>query len=164
MKYVYPAIFYADEDKIGVTFPDLPGCHTFGDDRAEALLMAQDAAEMWLWYSENNNHPIPPPSNAIKLNDGETLTYIVADTDEYRRATDTKAIKKTLSIPSWLNYEAEKANAPFSQILQQGLKEYLGISGLSIFNKSFNEMDIRYNKSHDESMLQVHEKKPKYGK
>ena len=46
--------------------------------------MAQDAAEMWLWHSENHNHPIPPPSDEIKLNDGETLTYIVADTDEYR--------------------------------------------------------------------------------
>jgi hypothetical protein len=53
---------------------------------------------------------------------------IAADTDEYRQANETRAIKKTLSIPSWLNYQAEKANAPFSQILQQGLKEYLHIS------------------------------------
>jgi hypothetical protein len=56
------------------------------------------------------------------------LTLIAADTDEYRQANDTRAIKKTLSIPSWLNHQAEKANAPFSQILQQGLKEYLRVS------------------------------------
>jgi hypothetical protein len=59
---------------------------------------------------------------------GETFTLIVADTDEYRQTNDTKAVKKTLSIPSWLNYKAEKANAPFSHILQQGLKEYLNIT------------------------------------
>jgi len=53
---------------------------------------------------------------------------IAADTDEYRKANDTRAVKKTLSIPAWLNRRAETANAPFSQILQQGLKEYLRIA------------------------------------
>ncbi len=53
------------------------------------------------------------------------MSLVAADTDEYRKRNDTRAVKKTLSIPSWLNHEAEKANAPFSQILQQALKEYL---------------------------------------
>jgi hypothetical protein len=53
---------------------------------------------------------------------------VAADTDEYRRQNDTRAIKKTLSIPAWLNHKAEAANAPFSQILQQGLKDYLQIA------------------------------------
>ncbi|MEG2857669.1 MAG: hypothetical protein RR994_03510, partial [Clostridia bacterium] len=53
------------------------------------------------------------------------INLIVADTDRYRRENDTRAVKKTLSIPLWLNSKAEKANAPFSQILQQGLKAYL---------------------------------------
>jgi hypothetical protein len=56
------------------------------------------------------------------------VSMVAADTDEYRRQNDTRAIKKTLSIPAWLNHQAEKANAPFSQILQQGLKEYLHIA------------------------------------
>jgi predicted RNase H-like HicB family nuclease len=113
------------DSKIGVTVPDLPGCHTFGDDKADALFMAKDAVEMWLWSAENNSAPIPAASEALPLEPGETLTLIAADTDEYRQANETRAIKKTLSIPSWLNYQAEKANAPFSQILQQGLKAYL---------------------------------------
>ena len=91
--------------------------------------MAKDAMEMWLWDAENNSEPIPPASDALAVADGETLTLVAADTDEWRRANDTRAVKKTLSIPSWLNAQAEKANAPFSQILQQGLKEYLNISG-----------------------------------
>ncbi len=128
MKYVYPAILYSDDGKVGVSVPDLPGCHTFGDDMADALLMAKDAAEMWLWDAENNAEPIPPTSQMLQSKPGETITLIAADTDEYRRANDTRAVKKTLSIPSWLNQMAEKANAPFSQILQQGLKEYLRIA------------------------------------
>jgi predicted RNase H-like HicB family nuclease len=127
MKYVYPAILYPDDGKIGVSVPDLPGCHTYGDDQADALLVAQDAIEMWLWHAENEAVPIPSASETLPLNPGETLTLILADTDEYRKANDTRSIKKTLSIPSWLNQQAEKANAPFSQILQQGLKKYLNI-------------------------------------
>jgi len=128
MKYVYPAILFPDDDKIGVTVPDLPGCHTFGDNKADALFMAKDAIEMWLWYAENNNEAIPEASETLPLEPGETLTLIAADTNEYRKANDTRAVKKTLSIPLWLNHQAEKANAPFSQILQQGLKEYLHVS------------------------------------
>ena len=128
MKYVYPAILYPDDGKIGVTVPDLPGCHTYGDDKADALLMAKDAVEMWLWNAENNAFSIPPASESLTLGPNETLTLIAADTNGYRQANDTKAVKKTLSIPSWLNHQAEKENAPFSQILQQGLKEYLRIA------------------------------------
>ncbi|MDR2897771.1 MAG: type II toxin-antitoxin system HicB family antitoxin [Spirochaetaceae bacterium] len=128
MKYVYPAILYFDDGKVGVTVPDLPGCHTYGDDKADALLMAKDAVEMWLWHAENTNTVIPAASETVALNSGEMLTLIAADTDAFRQANETRSVKKTLSIPAWLNYQAEKANAPFSQILQQGLKEYLHIA------------------------------------
>ena len=128
MKYVYPAILYPDDGQIGVKVPDLPGCFTYGSDKAEALLMAKDAVEIWLADAENNHEQIPAASNFLPTESGEIFTLIAADTDEYRQANDTRAIKKTLSIPSWLNYQAEKANAPFSQILQQGLKEYLRVS------------------------------------
>ena len=128
MKYVYPAIFTTEDDKILVSIPDLPGTHTFGNDMADALIMAQDAAAMWLWDAENKGEKIPAPSSQddIAKTYNASVSLIVADTDEYRRQNDTRAIKKTLSIPSWLNYQAEQANAPFSQILQEGLKEYIG--------------------------------------
>lgn len=127
MKYVYPAILFPDDGAVGVSVPDLPGCHTFGKDKADALIMAKDAIEMWLWDAENKNEPIPPASESLDTTSDQTVTLIVADTDEYRRNNDNRAVKKTLSIPSWLNAQAEKANAPFSQILQEGLKEYLHI-------------------------------------
>jgi predicted RNase H-like HicB family nuclease len=116
---------YPDDGQIGVKVPDLPGCFTYGSNKTEALFMAKDAVEMWLWDAENKQESIPIASDSLAIEEGEIFTLIAADTDEYRKANDTKAIKKTLSIPSWLNYKAEKANAPFSQILQQGLKAYL---------------------------------------
>lgn len=128
MKYAYPAILYPDSGQVGVKVPDLLGCFTFGASNAEALLMAKDAVEMWLWDAENKRESIPPASVSLAVEPGEIFTMIAADTDEYRKTNESRAVKKTLSIPSWLNYQAEKANAPFSQILQQGLKEYLHIA------------------------------------
>ena len=133
MKYVYPAILTVEEKNILVNVPDLPGLHTFGDNMADAIYMAQDAVEMWLWDAENKGETIPSPSAQTEItkmcnSPDQVVSLIAADTDEYRRQNDTRAIKKTLSIPAWLNHQAEKANAPFSQILQQGLKEYLHIA------------------------------------
>ena len=129
MQYAYPAIIYPDSGSFSVKVPDLPGCFTYGKNVAEALLNAKDAVEMWLWDAENKNEPIPVASKTLMVDpkNDETMTYIAADTDEYRKANDTRAVKKTLSIPAWLDYQAEKANAPYSQILQQGLKDYLCI-------------------------------------
>jgi predicted RNase H-like HicB family nuclease len=133
MKYVYPAIFTPEDGNILASVPDLPGLHTFGSGLAEAIYMAQDAIEMWLWDAENNNETIPPASSQAEIAKRCTraeqfISLVAADTDEYRRQTETRSVKKTLSIPAWLNDKAEKANAPFSQILQQGLKEYLHVS------------------------------------
>jgi predicted RNase H-like HicB family nuclease len=132
MKYVYPAIFAPEKDKILVSVPDLPGLHTFGGSVAEAIYMAQDAIEMWLWDAENKSEIIPPASSQAEVakrceNREQFVSLVAADTDEYRRQTETRSVKKTLSIPAWLNDKAEKANAPFSQILQQGLKEFLHV-------------------------------------
>jgi len=128
MKYVYPAVVYPDEKYICISVPDLPGCFTYGKDMAEALDMGKDALEMWLWSAENEKLPIPQASKTLPTKDGETLTLILADTDAWRRENDKRSVKKTLTVPAWLNNQAEKANAPFSQILQQGLKEYLKIA------------------------------------
>jgi predicted RNase H-like HicB family nuclease len=131
MKYVYPAIFTPDEGGYRARIPDLPGVITFGDSLAEAIFMAQDAASMWLWDSENKREDIPAPSASVTPDADEAVSFVsmvVADTDEYRRRHDNRAVKKTLTLPAWLNFQAEERNAPFSQILQEGLKNYLGIT------------------------------------
>jgi predicted RNase H-like HicB family nuclease len=133
MRYVYPAVFTPENGAILASVPDLPGLHTFGGDLAEAIYMTQDAIEMWLWDAENKGEPIPGASNKADVerileSEDQIVSFIAADTDEYRRQVETLAVKKTLSIPAWLNDKAKKANAPFSQILQQGLKEYLRVT------------------------------------
>jgi predicted RNase H-like HicB family nuclease len=132
MRYVYPVVFTIEGDAILASVPDLPGTHTFGKTWPDALYMAQDAMEMWLWDAENKGEDVPEasdPSSVLvqQAGDNVQVSMVAADTDEYRRRADARAVKKTLSIPAWLNFQAERANAPFSQILQQGLKEYLHI-------------------------------------
>jgi predicted RNase H-like HicB family nuclease len=129
MKYVYPAIFTPDGNGYSVEVPDLPGCFTCGDSLADAIDMARDAISMWLCDAENKSEPIPLPSNIKDIPHAANsfVNLIDVDTVFYRKENDNRAIKKTLTIPSWLNAKAEKANINFSQVLQAALKEHLGI-------------------------------------
>lgn len=128
MKYVYPAIFTPVENgEYSIKVPDLPGCVTCGNDLPDALDMARDAISMWLCDAENCNEEIPPASNLldVECEKIEFVNLIVVDTVEYRNLNDSRAIKKTLTIPNWLNTKAEKAGVNFSQVLQEALKERL---------------------------------------
>lgn len=130
MKYVYPAIFKPLNDKeYFIKAPDLPGCITEGKSLSNALEMAQDAISMWLCDAEDNNEPIPIASDVfhVNLEKDEFVSLISIDTTEYRNLNDSRAIKKTLTIPNWLNTRAEKVGINFSQVLQSALKERLGI-------------------------------------
>ncbi len=130
MKYVYPAIFkLLESGEYFIKVPDLPGCITEGKNLPDALDMAQDAISMWLCDAEDNNEPIPPASDIFSLScdKEEFVNLISVDTTEYRNLNDSRAIKKTLTIPNWLNTRAEKVGINFSQVLQTALKEKLGI-------------------------------------
>lgn len=129
MKYVYPAIFTLEDGSYNVTIPDLPGCFTCGNTLVEAIEMARDAISMWLCDAENKGESIPSSSNAnsIRYESGSFINLIDIDTVEYRSENDNHAVKKTLSIPNWLNIKAERAGINFSQTLQKALKQQLGI-------------------------------------
>ncbi|MCL2356624.1 MAG: type II toxin-antitoxin system HicB family antitoxin [Defluviitaleaceae bacterium] len=128
MKYVYPAIFTPLENGYDVYLPDLPHCRTCGDTLVHAIEMAEDAAAMWLWDAENNKEPIPEASATLPHEQPQFVSMVVADTDAYRRQMDKRAVKKTLSIPAWLNYQAEAAHVNFSSILQDALKTHLQLA------------------------------------
>ena len=129
MKYVYPIIITPENDVFNVSVPDLPGCFTFGDTLVDAIEMARDAIAMWLVDSENRDESVPLPSKAQEIagEPSSLINLIDIDTDVYRRENDNHAIKKTLSIPNWLNTKAEKAGINFSQTLQKALKKELGM-------------------------------------
>ena len=128
MRYAYSAVFTpVDGGGFDVKVPDLPGCRTCGDDLADAIFMAEDAVSMWLWDAENKGEPIPVANPLPSVSAPQFANYVFADTDEYRRNNDNRAVKKTLSLPSWLNAQAERAGVNFSQVLQDALKERLNI-------------------------------------
>ncbi len=128
-KYVYPAAFHPNDDgSYTVSFPDLPGCITEGKGLADAMYMAQDALEMWLWYTEDHKEAIPAPTMNLAVTAPEFVNLICADTTEYRKKNDTRAIKKTLTIPAWLNTAALEHNINFSQVLQDALKDRLNMA------------------------------------
>ncbi len=123
---VFPAIFSFDGKYYNVDFIDLEGCSTFGDSIQNAYLMAQDA--MGLYLDNLTNFPQPTLSiSNIPLKENQFVSFISIDMDEYRKKFNNKSIKKTLTIPEWLNYLSEKNNINFSQVLQEALKEKLGI-------------------------------------
>jgi len=128
MKYAYTAIFAPEKNgAFSVYFPDLPGCYTSGDDMPDAVTMAQDALCLWLYDMEQDKKPIPPatPPGDIKAKSKEFASVVAVDTETYRRFYENKSVKKTLTVPMWLNEEAERANINFSQTLQAALKQEL---------------------------------------
>lgn len=132
MKYVYPAVFHPEEDGgYSITFPDLPGCITQGDDLADGIEMAEDALAMILCDYEDRGAVIPAPSDARgpfpDALSGDVVTMIRADTLAYRRQTDSRAVKKTLTIPAWLDSMASRQNINFSNVLQKALARELGL-------------------------------------
>ena len=128
-KYAYPAVFTAENNSYSVSFPDIDGCLTFGETIPEAIEMAEDALCLMLYDLEEEGSEIPKPSDAkeLKVNNNEFVTMIACDTEEYRKYYDNKAVKKTLTVPNWMNTLAEKAGINFSQVLQEALRQKLGL-------------------------------------
>lgn len=133
MKLVYPAIFSPLEQGTGycVTFPDLPGAVTEGDNLAEALEMAVDCASLWVLDELEDGKPAPkstPPSEIKLESKDDFVNLIVLDMDAYAEKYGQKAIRKNCTIPAWLNTLSEKEHINFSAVLQEALIEKLGIN------------------------------------
>lgn len=125
MKLVYPALFEPYEDGSGftVTVPDLPGCVTEGDNLADAISMAQDAASGWVLDELEDGNPAPPAStiNSIPTDGNSFVSLLSLDMDTYAAKYGNKAVRKNLTIPAWLNTFAENQKINFSQVLTDAL-------------------------------------------
>lgn len=123
-KLFYPALFHkAEEGGFWVTFPDLPECITEGDDMGQAYEMSVDALALCLESRLEENGGIPQPSapDAIPIEEGAFLVIVEFDRLEYKKKHNKKSVKKTLTIPEWLNEEAVAKGINFSQTLQESL-------------------------------------------
>jgi predicted RNase H-like HicB family nuclease len=131
MKAAYPVILTPSSNGYVVYVPELD-INTQGTDITNAIEMARDAIGLWGICEEDMGRSIPGPSGRWpEHSPDEIVTLVDIDFDEYRRLHDTRAIRKNVTIPSWLNERAEKAGVNFSQILQEGLKKHLGLEAYS---------------------------------
>lgn len=127
-KLFYPAIFHKEDDGFWVSFPDFPECLTEGDDMDHAYEMAFEALGLAITSRKEEGECIPTPSSIESINaDNGIIIIINFDMMEYLKKHNSKAVKKTLSIPEWLNEEALRLGINFSQVLQEALMQKIGI-------------------------------------
>lgn len=120
MKAAYPAIIHEEDGGYWVEFPDLEGCVSDGETLPDAISNAADALGGYLCSMMDRGLAIPEATDAKTIQAGNDLvTIVVTDPLSYKR--NTKAVKKTLTIPEWLNEEAESRHINFSSVLQKAL-------------------------------------------
>lgn len=136
MLAIYPACFYKEKDgQYTVIFPDLNHLATCGSDLQEAMSMAVDCLAGYLYEAKLSNEKIPAPSSLDKIDikaeydeyDAAFVNIINVDVELYAKEHFTKAVKKTLTIPKWLNDAAIAKHLNFSKILQDALKQELNM-------------------------------------
>lgn len=128
--YIYPAVLDYADDGISIEFPDLPGCLSCADTDEGALFNAKEALRGWLLVSEEagDEIPVPSPLKGICLESNQKAVLVDVCLALYRDPFQNRAVKKTLTIPAWLNEVAERENVNFSSVLQSALKEQLHIA------------------------------------
>ncbi len=125
-KLFYPAIFHeAEEGGFWISFPDLPECLTQGEDMSNAYEMAVDAVGLAVTSREHEHQPIPEPSepSQITIDKDSFLVIVEFDMLAYKKRMESRSVKKTLSIPQWMNEAATSMGINFSQVLQEALME-----------------------------------------
>lgn len=128
--YCFPAVLTFEDDKeIAVTFPDLPGCATSGTDDADALNMAQEALGGHLWCMEKEGMDIPEPTSLknIRHNENEQVILVSVYMPAIRLAEENRSVNRTVTLPAWLNAAAIERKINFSQVLQDALKNQIGL-------------------------------------
>lgn len=128
-RYAYLAVLAFEDDGISIEFPDLPGCLPCADTEEEALRNAQEALGLHLYGMEQDGDPVPEPSSihALNLASNQVATLVSVYMPLVRSQVKTVLVKKTLTIPAWINALAEEQHINFSQVLQEALKERIGV-------------------------------------
>ncbi|APM37968.1 type II toxin-antitoxin system HicB family antitoxin [Clostridium kluyveri] len=130
-RYMFPAVFEScEEGGYSIHFPDLPGCISEGDTLDEALYMAKEALELFLWNMEDDKDDIPQPTlpEKIETETGDFVVPIIADMKLVRAQMNNKTVNTNVTMPQWLKYKAEENKINFSQLLQEAIKEKLNIN------------------------------------
>ena len=128
--YTYPAIFdYSEKGNINIKFPDFPEAISCADNEQEAIESAQDILALTIRDYEETGRPFPVSASDIPTNKKQKLVYINIWMPYHRSKIKEEYVKKTLTIPQWLNILALQNNINFSAVLVDGLKRELNIGG-----------------------------------
>ena len=127
--YIFPAVFEICDNGIAIMFPDLSGCLPCAETIESAVTNAKEALKLHLYGMEEDGEEIPEPTAfyQIPLQKNQTVMLIEVYMPPFREKQHKKFVKKTLSIPSWLNVQAEYAGINFSQTLQEALIQKLNL-------------------------------------
>ena len=125
--YVYPAIFHYEDDGISISFPDLPGCYSCAWSDEEGLRMAKEALGLHLWSMEDDGDIIPRPSSLmdVSLEENERAVLVEVYMPLIRASQDARSVKKTLTIPAWMDKIAKEEHINFSLLLQNAILDTL---------------------------------------
>ena len=128
--YRFPAILYFYDNGVAADFPDFPGCLCWADTEEEVFRNAKESLGFHIYGFEAAGAPIPDPTPVrdLRPKEGGLVIMVEVYMPLVRDRMNQKAVKKTVTIPAWLNREAEAAGVNFSLILQNALKSYLGKS------------------------------------
>ena len=121
--YIFPAIFNYADDGISISFPDLPGCLSCGDDQKEAMYMAQDVLAGFLSLMEDEGESSPEPSDLRSIHTEPNEAVVLVDA--WMVPMREKTVRKNLTIPAGLAWRGEKAGINFSQLLTDALDKAL---------------------------------------
>jgi len=121
MMFVYPAYFHNEDNSYWVEFPDLPGCQTFGSTLNETIEHAQEALSSYLLTLIDENQLVPAPSDIKILKPEDENTFVSLVSCDLGQYENLKSVKKTLTIPAWLNDKALAQGINFSKVLQEAL-------------------------------------------
>ncbi len=129
-RYIYPAVIRFEDNSYIVNFPDIENCFTFGVNYEDAIDSARDVLELCLYDMEKDGLFIPEasPLNSIKLGANESIVLIEVWMIPVRDKMENRSVKKTLTIPKWINDIGIENDLNFSQLLQAAIKERLGIN------------------------------------
>ncbi|MDR3231269.1 MAG: type II toxin-antitoxin system HicB family antitoxin [Synergistaceae bacterium] len=122
MEYIYPAVFHTNDDgSYTVTYPDLPGCVSEGKSLGDALGMAQSALTQWVEYLQDKKQDLPGASTVknVVTEDNEFVSFIRAE------VKDGRAVRRTVSIPKWMDDRVAESGLSLSRVLQDALNERL---------------------------------------
>ena len=127
--YVYPAVFDYADDGITIDFPDLPGCMPCAFSTEEAIHNAREALGLHLYNMEDDNDPIPEPSDILSIPHENNQAVVLVDVymPTVRERIRNRSVNKMCTVPSWLVHEAERQGLNFSHTLQDALMLKLGV-------------------------------------